>query len=113
LSGGHLWRNSNAQCRWTFLLTKFFAKQLDAEDPLRFSRQVPSPAGKMGAANFILPANSLGLMPKAARQIVRSGAGRGRGSASMRISGRKNAWYTYQSVARTDGAAWSRETGRK
>ncbi len=49
-----------------------FAKQLDAEDPLRhFREKFHLPLGKDGKLLIYLAGNSLGLMPKAARQIVR------------------------------------------
>jgi len=48
-----------------------FAKQLDAEDPLRhFREKFHLPLGKDGKLLIYLAGNSLGLMPKAARQIV-------------------------------------------
>src|ERR1700694_5317425 len=47
------------------------AKQLDAEDPLRQLREkFHLPVGKDGKPLIYLAGNSLGLMPKAARQIV-------------------------------------------
>src|SRR6476619_4119226 len=48
-----------------------FAKQLDAQDPLRFFReQFHLPLGKDGKPLIYFAGNSLGLMPKSARQIV-------------------------------------------
>src|SRR5438552_5653413 len=48
-----------------------FACQLDAEDPLRhFREKFHLPLGKDGKLLIYLAGNSLGLMPKAARQIV-------------------------------------------
>jgi kynureninase len=48
-----------------------FAKQLDAEDPLRsFRQKFHLPVGKDGKPLIYFAGNSLGLMPKAARQIV-------------------------------------------
>jgi kynureninase len=48
-----------------------FARQLDAEDPLRgFREKFHLPLGKNGKAVIYFAGNSLGLMPKSARQIV-------------------------------------------
>ncbi len=48
-----------------------FAKQLDAEDPLRgFREKFHLPLGKNGKPLIYFAGNSLGLMPKAARRIV-------------------------------------------
>src|SRR6266480_2159096 len=48
-----------------------FAKQLDAEDPLRsFRDKFHLPLGKDGKSLIYFAGNSLGLMPKAAREIV-------------------------------------------
>src|SRR5437764_12029407 len=48
-----------------------FALQLDAEDPLRhFREKFHLPLGKNGKAVVYFAGNSLGLMPKSARQIV-------------------------------------------
>src|SRR5881296_256765 len=48
-----------------------FAKQLDTEDPLRsFRDKFHLPLGKDGRPLIYLAGNSLGLMPKSARQIV-------------------------------------------
>jgi kynureninase len=48
-----------------------FARQLDAEDPLReFRDKFHLPLGKDGKPLIYFAGNSLGLMPKAARQIV-------------------------------------------
>src|SRR5947207_2793947 len=48
-----------------------FAKQLDAEDPLRsFRDKFPLPPGKDSKPLIYFAGNSLGLMPKSAREIV-------------------------------------------
>lgn len=48
-----------------------FARQLDAEDPLRsFREKFHLPAGKDGNPVIYFAGNSLGLMPKSAREIV-------------------------------------------
>src|SRR2546422_11720466 len=55
----------------TFSADEDFAKQLDAEDPLRsFRDKFHLPLGKDGKPLIYLAGNSLGLMPKSARQIV-------------------------------------------
>ena len=48
-----------------------FAKQLDAEDPLRdFRDKFHLPLGKDGKPVIYFAGNSLGLMPKAARKTA-------------------------------------------
>jgi len=55
----------------TFSADEDFARQLDAEDPLRhFRERFHLPLGADGKPLIYLAGNSLGLMPKAARQIV-------------------------------------------
>jgi kynureninase len=55
----------------TFSADEEFAKQLDAEDPLRQVRdKFHLPLGKDGKPLIYFAGNSLGLMPKAARQVV-------------------------------------------
>jgi len=55
----------------TFSADEEFARQLDAEDPLRhFRERFHLPFGANGKPVIYLAGNSLGLMPKAARQIV-------------------------------------------
>src|SRR5947209_6136208 len=54
-----------------FSAAEDFAKQLDAEDPLRALRdKFHLPLGKDGKPLIYFAGNSLGLMPKAARQVV-------------------------------------------
>src|SRR3977135_1337457 len=54
-----------------FSASEEFAQQLDAEDPLRQLREkFYLPLGKNGKPLIYFAGNSLGLMPKAARQIV-------------------------------------------
>src|SRR5438477_4427606 len=54
-----------------FSASESFAKQLDAEDPLRrFREKFHLPLGKDGKPLIYFAGNSLGLMPKAARQVV-------------------------------------------
>src|SRR2546422_5509215 len=55
----------------TFSADEDFAKQLDAEDPLRsFRDKFHLPLGKDGRPLIYFAGNSLGLMPKTARTIV-------------------------------------------
>jgi kynureninase len=54
-----------------FSTDESFAKQLDAEDPLHsFRRNFHLPLGKDSKPVIYLAGNSLGLMPKSARQVV-------------------------------------------
>jgi kynureninase len=54
-----------------FSADESFAKQLDAEDPLRgFREKFHLPLGKDGKPFIYFAGNSLGLMPKSARQVV-------------------------------------------
>src|ERR1041385_239446 len=54
-----------------FSTDESFAKQLDAEDPLHsFREQFYLPLGKDGEPLIYFAGNSLGLMPKSARQVV-------------------------------------------
>src|SRR5437763_10023954 len=54
-----------------FSAEESFAKQLDAEDPLRsFREKFHLPLGKDGKPLIYFAGNSLGLMPKSARQVV-------------------------------------------
>src|SRR5467141_3249652 len=55
----------------TFSSDENFAKQLDAEDPLRrFREEFHVPLGKDGKPLIYFAGNSLGLMPKSAREVV-------------------------------------------
>ena len=55
----------------TFSVDEEFAQQLDAEDPLRsFRDRFHLPLGDNGEPLIYFAGNSLGLMPKSARQIV-------------------------------------------
>ena len=54
-----------------FAADESFAKQLDADDPLRhFRKQFQLPLAKDGKPLIYFAGNSLGLMPKTARAIV-------------------------------------------
>ena len=53
-----------------------FALQLDADDPLRdFREKFHLPLGKDGKPVIYFAGNSLGLMPKSAREIVEEDLG--------------------------------------
>src|SRR5256885_4710635 len=55
----------------TFSGDENFAKQLDAEDPLRgFREKFHLPLGEDGKPVIYFAGNSLGLMPKSAREVV-------------------------------------------
>src|SRR5947207_15100604 len=55
----------------TFSTDEDFARQLDREDPLRtFREKFFLPLGEDGKPVIYFAGNSLGLMPKSARQIV-------------------------------------------
>src|SRR2546429_473326 len=55
----------------TFSADEDFARQLDAEDPLRdFRKKFHLPLGPDGGPLIYFAGNSLGLMPKAARTVV-------------------------------------------
>src|SRR5437763_4715723 len=55
----------------TFSVDEDFARQLDAEDPLRnFREKFHLPLGADGKPFIYFAGNSLGLMPKAARKVV-------------------------------------------
>src|SRR6267378_2826451 len=55
----------------TFSVDEQFALQLDTEDPLRvFRNKFHLPLGKDGKPLVYFAGNSLGLMPKSAREIV-------------------------------------------
>jgi hypothetical protein len=58
-------------CQMNFSNDEDFAKQLDAEDPLRsFRDKFHLPRGKDGKPLIYFAGNSLGLMPKSAREFV-------------------------------------------
>ena len=55
----------------TFSADEDFARQLDAEDPLRdFRKKFHLPLGPDGGPLIYFAGNSLGLMPKVARTVV-------------------------------------------
>jgi kynureninase len=78
-----------------------FARQLDAEDPLRSSRdKFHLPLGKDGKPLIYFAGNSLGLMPKSARKIVDQELD---DWAKLGVDAHleaKTAWYTYHEPLR-------------
>src|SRR6266508_3568127 len=78
-----------------------FAKQLDAEDPLRhFREKFHLPLGKDGKLLIYLAGNSLGLMPKAARQIVGQELDDWAGLGVDAHLEAKTPWYSYHETLR-------------
>jgi len=78
-----------------------FAKQLDAEDSLRqFRDKFHLPLGKDGKPLIYLAGNSLGLMPKAARQIVEQELDDWAKLAVDAHLGAKTPWYSYHETLR-------------
>jgi kynureninase len=82
-----------------------FAHQLDAEDPLRqFRDQFHLPLGKDGKPLIYLAGNSLGLMPKAARQIVEQELDDWARLAVDAHLGAKTPWYSSHETLREPAA---------
>jgi len=78
-----------------------FAKQLDAEDPLRSYRdKFHLPLGKDGKSLIYFAGNSLGLMPKSARQIVDQELDDWEKLGVDAHLGAKTPWYTYHEPLR-------------
>src|ERR1700736_2684786 len=78
-----------------------FALQLDAEDPLRsFREKFHLPLGKDGKPFIYFAGNSLGLMPKTARQIVKQELDEGAKLGVHAHLEAKTRWYTYQETVR-------------
>jgi kynureninase len=78
-----------------------FAKQLDAEDSLRqFRDKFHLPLGRDGKPLIYLAGNSLGLMPKAARQIVEQELDDWAKLAVDAHLGAKTPWYSYHETLR-------------
>ena len=78
-----------------------FALQLDAEDSLRqFRDKFHLPLGKDGKPLIYLAGNSLGLMPKAARQIVEQELDDWAKFAVDAHLGAATPWYTYHETLR-------------
>jgi kynureninase len=93
--------------RWLLGMTTIFAadeqfvKQLDSEDPLRrFREKFHLPLGKDGKPLIYFAGNSLGLMPKSAREIVEEELGNW---AKLGVDAHHTAgtpWYTYHEALR-------------
>ena len=89
----------------TFSTDENFAKQLDSEDPFRsFRDQFHLPLGKDGKPLIYFAGNSLGLMPKSARNIVDQELN---DWAKLGVDAHldaKTAWYTYHEPLREPAA---------
>jgi kynureninase len=82
-----------------------FARKLDAEDPLRrFRDRFHIPPCKDGSPLIYLAGNSLGLMPKAARQIVEQELDDWATLAVDAHLGAATPWYTYHETLREPAA---------
>jgi kynureninase len=85
----------------TFSADEEFAQKLDAEDPLRsFRDKFHLPLGKDGSSLIYFAGNSLGLMPKAARQIVERELDDWAKLAVDAHLSAKTPWYSYQETLR-------------
>src|SRR6202171_5314441 len=85
----------------TFSADEKFALQLDADDPLRaFREKFHLPLGKDGKPLIYLAGNSLGLMPKSARQIVEQELDDWARLAVDAHLGAKTPWYSYHETLR-------------
>ena len=84
-----------------FSLEEDFARQLDGDDSLRqFREKFHLPLGKNGKALIYLAGNSLGLMPKAAREIIEQELD---DWAELAVDAHLNArtpWYSYHETLR-------------
>src|ERR1700726_3001789 len=89
----------------TFSADEHFAKQLDTEDPLRgFREKFHLPLGQDGKPLIYFAGNSLGLMPKSARQMVDQEL---EGWAKLGVDAHldaKTQWYTYHEPLREPAA---------
>ena len=82
-----------------------FALQLDAEDPLRsFREKFHLPLGKEGKPLIYLAGNSLGLMPKSAKEIVEQELDDWARLAVDAHLGAKTPWYSYHETLREPAA---------
>ncbi|MGI8481478.1 MAG: kynureninase [Chthoniobacterales bacterium] len=85
----------------SFSADEDFARQLDAGDPLRHFRQkFHLPLGKDGKPLIYLAGNSLGLMPKTARQIVEQELDDWAKLAVDAHLGAATPWYSYHETLR-------------
>jgi kynureninase len=82
-----------------------FAQQLDAQDPLRFFRDLfHLPLGKNGKPLIYFAGNSLGLMPRSAKQIVEQELN---DWATLGVAAHlegKTPWYSYHETVRGPAA---------
>ena len=89
----------------TFSADQEFSRQLDAEDPLRsFRERFNIPVGTDGTPLIYFVGNSLGLMPKATRQIVEQELD---DWARLGVDGHFDAatpWYSYHETLREPAA---------
>src|SRR3989440_11487283 len=82
-----------------------FANRLDAEDPLRaFRDKFHLPLGKDGKPLIYLAGNSLGLMPKSAKQIVEQELDDWARLAVDAHLSAKTPWYSYHETLREPAA---------
>lgn len=82
-----------------------FALKLDAEDPLRdFRGKFHLPLGRDGKPLIYLAGNSLGLMPKAARELVEQELDDWAGLAVDAHLGAETPWYSYHETLREPAA---------
>jgi kynureninase len=89
----------------SFTVDEAFALQLDAEDPLRdFREKFHLPLGKEGKPLIYLAGNSLGLMPKSARDLVEQELDDWARLAVDAHLGAKTAWYSYHETLREPSA---------
>src|SRR6266480_2607884 len=90
---------------FTFSTGEKFAQQLDAEDPLRsFRDRFHLPVGPNGEPLIYFAGNSLGLMPKSAKQIVEQEL---EDWAKLGVDAHLNAktpWYSYHETLREPAA---------
>src|SRR5207237_9910269 len=89
----------------TFSADEKFALQLDAEDPLRsFREKFHLPLGKDGKPLIYLAGNSLGLMPKSAKEIVEQELDDWATLAVDEHLEAKQPWYSYRDTFRGPAA---------
>src|SRR5438105_6847416 len=85
----------------TFSAEEQFALQLDSEDPLRHFRQkFHLPVGKDDKPLIYFAGNSLGLMPKTAKQIVEQELDDWANLAVDAHLNAKTPWYSYHETLR-------------
>jgi kynureninase len=85
----------------TFSTDENFARQLDAEDPLRgFREKFSLPLGNNGKPVIYFAGNSLGLMPKSARQIVEEELDNWAKLGADAHHATGTPWYSYHEVLR-------------